>query len=48
MWNINNKKDLQKKHHLGMVSKKELLEGLNMFNSTNLTLTSDQLCMQNC
>ena len=45
MWNINNKKDLQKKHRLGMVSKKELLEGLNMF--TNLTLTSDQFCMQN-
>ena len=32
--NINNKKDLQKKHRLGMVSKK-LLEDLNMFNDTN-------------
>ena len=47
-WNINNKKDPQKKHHLGIVSKKELLEGLNMFNGTGLNLTSDQFCMQNC
>ena len=33
-------KDPQKKHRLGTVSKK-LLEGLNMFNSTNFTLNSD-------
>ena len=34
---MNNKKDLQKKHRLGTVSKNSL-EGLNMLNGTNLTL----------
>ena len=34
------KKDPKKKHRLGTVSKK-ILEGLNMFNSTSLTLNSD-------
>ena len=34
------KKDPQKKHHIGMVSKK-LLEDPNMFNGTNLTISSD-------
>ena len=38
--NTNNKKDPQKKHHLRTVSKK-LLEGLNMFNGTDLTLNYD-------
>ena len=36
----NNKKDTQKKHHLGTVSKK-ILEGVNMLNGTNLTFNSD-------
>ena len=35
-----NKKDPQKKHRLGTVSKKKL-EGLNLFHGTNLTLNSD-------
>ena len=40
--NINNKKDLQKKHHLGTVSKKYfLLEGLNQFYGTSITLIFD-------
>ena len=38
--NTNNKKDPQKKHRLGTVSKKKL-EGLNLFHGTNLTLNSD-------
>ena len=37
--NINNKKDPQKKHGLGTVRK--LLECLNMFHGTNITLNSD-------
>ena len=37
--NTNNKKEPQKKHRLGMVSK--LLEDLNMLNGTNLILCSD-------
>ena len=36
----NNKKDTQKRHRFGMVSKK-ILEGLNMLNGTNLTFSSD-------
>ena len=33
--------DPQKKYHLGTVSKNVLLEGLNLFHSANLTLSSD-------
>ena len=33
--------DPQKKYRLGTVSKNILLEGLNWFNSANLTLSSD-------
>ena len=36
----NNKRIVQKKHRLGMVSKK-ILEGLNIFLDTNPTPTSD-------
>ena len=36
----NNKKDTQKRHRFGMVSKKNM-EGLNMLNGTNLTFSSD-------
>ena len=38
--NTINKRDPQKKHRLGTVSKKKL-EGLNLFHGTNLTLNSD-------
>ena len=38
-WNSNNKNDPQKKHHLGIVSKK--LEGPKMFDSANFTLNSE-------
>ena len=37
---MHNKKDPQKKHRLRMVTKKSM-EGLNMFNGTDLTLSSD-------
>ena len=40
-WKHKYKKGPQKKHHLGTVSKKKLLEVLNMFNGTNLILSSD-------
>ena len=37
-----NKKDPQKQHRFGIVSKNDfLLEGLNMFDFTNLPLISD-------
>ena len=32
---------ITKKHHLGTVSKTDLLEGLKMFDGANLTLISD-------
>ena len=38
---INITNDPQKKYRLGMVSKNILLEGLNRFHSSNLTLSSD-------
>ena len=38
--NINNKKDPQKKHRLGTVSKNNLLEGLKYLYGANLTLIS--------
>ena len=37
----NNMNDLQKKYRLRTVSKNILLEGLNWFHGTNLTLSSD-------
>ena len=38
---VNNTNDPQKKYRLGSVSKTILLEGLNRFHGTNLTLSSD-------
>ena len=37
----NNKKDPQKKHRLGTVSKNTFTEGLKLVHSANLTLSSD-------
>ena len=39
--NINSEKDQQEKHHLGTISKRKLMESLNMFDGTSLTLISD-------
>ena len=39
--NINNTNDPQKKYRLGTASKNILLEDLNRFYGTNLTLSSD-------
>ena len=38
--NTDNKKDSPKKYNLGMVTK-TILEGLNVFNDTNLTLNTN-------
>ena len=39
--NTNSEMNQQEKHRLGTISKRKLLESLNMFDGTNLTLISN-------
>ena len=47
-WNTNNKKDPQKEHCLGKVSKNKLLEGLNLYDGANLYLITMWIKTNRC